>query len=105
MAVYADTDLLRADSFAAFVEHMQGVIDALEAALDSNLPVADSIRDESDRALVDGIAAQIEQIRLILVGLRDLSRGDANQVELLSRLLSQVEELNTDVARFGRTTT
>ncbi|PZG14116.1 hypothetical protein C1I95_22410 [Micromonospora craterilacus] len=103
MPLYADTDLLRADAFAAFVDHMRGVIDSLESALAGNLPVANFIRDESDRTLVDGIAAQIEQVRMILLGLRDLSHGDANQVQVLGQLLDQVEVLNTDVANFGST--
>lgn len=102
-SLWAETDFLRGDSFEAFVEHMQAVIDAFEAAIAGDLPVAPVIRDDSDRTLNDGLADQIEQVRLILVGLRDLSAGDANQVAILGALLDQVEDLNTDAANFGGT--
>lgn len=101
--LHADTDLLRSESFAPFVTHMQNVIDALNAAVDDCLPVATTIRDASDQILNEGLAAQVEQIRMLLYGLRDLSAGDADQVTALNQLLGAVEELNTDVASFGGT--
>ncbi|MFI2710480.1 hypothetical protein ACH495_10180 [Micromonospora sp. NPDC018662] len=101
--LHADTDLLRGESFAPFVAHMQSVIDNLNAAVDDCLPVATTIRDKSDQVLNEGLAAQVEHIRMLLFGLRDLSAGDAEQLAVLNRLMGTVEELNTDVANFGGT--
>jgi hypothetical protein len=101
--LHAHTDLLKSESFAPFVAHMQNVIDALNAVADDCLPVATTVRDTSDQILNDGLAAQVEQIRMLLYGLRDLSAGDADQVTALNQLLGTVEEVNTGVADFGGT--
>jgi uncharacterized protein Yka (UPF0111/DUF47 family) len=98
LQLWAETDLLREDAFREFVEHMQEVIDALEAVVASILPVADSIRGEEDQKIVDEVNKQLEQIRMILVAVRDLSLGDAERVKVLGKLLEEVEELNRDTA-------
>jgi hypothetical protein len=99
--LFAITEQLNREQFAAFVEHMQGVLDRLDDAIAAYLPVADTIRDESDRVYVKAIADQAEQIRAIVLGVRNLSSGDADQVAQLGQLLDRVEEINLDIARSG----
>ena len=97
-AIWAETDLLREESFAEFVEHMTGVIDRFEAMAQSIVPIADSIRGETDEKIVKSANTQIDELRLILVSLRGLSVGDAGAVDLLGQLLAGIDEVNAEIA-------
>ncbi|MET7424480.1 hypothetical protein [Dactylosporangium sp. NPDC005555] len=96
--LHADTDLLRGEAFADFVAHVQAILDKVNAAAGDHLPVAAVIRDDSDEVLNTGLADKLGLALQILYGLRDLSGGHAGQVEELSALLRDVEDINEQMA-------
>ena len=96
--LWAETDLLREDAFRDYVNHMQKVIDDLEATLGTVLPVAYYINDEADREIVESVDFQVDEVRGILMGLKGLSLGDADAVDRLGQLLQRAEEMNSDIA-------
>lgn len=104
--LHANTDLLRGEAFTDFVAHVQAILDQVNAAVGDHLPIAAVIRDDSDQILNTGLAEKLELAREVLYGLRDLSGGHAGQVEELSALLRDVEEINEQMAAdFGGSNT
>ncbi|MFG2042300.1 hypothetical protein [Dactylosporangium sp. NPDC048998] len=101
--IQADTEKLDGATFYAYGRELQLVIDELKSEFAACWPIADEIRDQSDRTIIDAVDNQMKYIDFLLSELRDLSHGDADQVKFLSDMLNNVEEINREYADFNGT--
>ncbi|MFK3979270.1 hypothetical protein ACI2K4_02700 [Micromonospora sp. NPDC050397] len=96
--ISADTERLRAEAFATYLEHMRGVVDEFDAERAANAPVVPSVRGEVDEAIVKDVDRDLPETLFVLTGLRDLSLGDGDRVTELRNLLETYEAENVDTA-------
>lgn len=103
--LHANTDLLKDPTLRAYGDELQRVINDLEAEAAHCLPLATVERDDSDTKIRESVNNQLKYINFLLGELRDLSQGNADQVELLGQILNDVEDQNQQVATFDGTGT
>lgn len=96
--ISADTERLRAEAFATYLEHMKAVVDEFDAERAANAPVVPSVRGEVDEAIVKDVDRDLPETLFVLTGLRDLSLGDGDRVSELRTLLERYEADNVDTA-------
>ena len=103
--MHANTDLLKDPTLRAYGDELQRVINDLQAEVAACLPLAKVERDDSDTKLRESVNNQVKYINFLLGELRDLSKGNADQVVLLGQILDDVEDQNHQVASFDGTGT
>ncbi|MFC3499559.1 hypothetical protein ACFOOK_00900 [Micromonospora krabiensis] len=99
--VGADTDLLKSSKLEPVQREMTQVQHNFTLAIVRNNPPG-GIRANIDKQIHDGLTTQIETVTRIIDGITRLARGDASQVDSLSKILANAEETNTDLANANR---